>query len=154
VAWTRSDELWQFEKDKLKFINAICFIIVFGGLSSLRVAIYHFSNWLIVRGPNEFVFFILTLRIKSMIQTTLMMPCLSVSLFFFFFFFYYFFIGVTSQNAIEKWVMNFQTSQIGVSKFLNVSIKGNLLGFVVKYCQNFQNTHISFWKKKIKIVRI
>jgi hypothetical protein len=47
-------------------------------------------------------------------------------------------------------VLNFQMSQIRVSKFPNVSIKGNLLEFTVKSCQNSQNTYVFiFFKKKI-----
>jgi hypothetical protein len=49
-------------------------------------------------------------------------------------------LEITLQKGIdrlEKMVLDFQTSQIRVSKFSNVSIKGNLLGFAVKFCQNF-----------------
>jgi hypothetical protein len=46
-------------------------------------------------------------------------------------------IGITSQKGIERMILNFQTSQTRVSKFPNVSINGNLLGFTVKSCQNF-----------------
>jgi hypothetical protein len=74
------------------------------------------------------------------------------SLLLLFFYFYYFFIGVTSQNAIEKWVMNFQTSQIEVFKFLNVSIKGNPLWFVVKSCQNSKYPYFFLEKKNKKLL--
>jgi len=45
-------------------------------------------------------------------------------------------------------VLNFQTSQIRVSKFPNVSINCNLLGFAVKSYQNSQNTPHFFKEKK------
>jgi hypothetical protein len=43
-------------------------------------------------------------------------------------------------------VLNYQTSQISVFKFLNVSLKGTLFGFAVKSCQNFQNTPPFFFR--------
>jgi hypothetical protein len=51
-------------------------------------------------------------------------------------------------SRFEKNVLNFQTSQTNVSKFSNVSIKDNPLGFAVKFYQNFQNTPHFFKKKK------
>jgi hypothetical protein len=53
-------------------------------------------------------------------------------------------------DCLEKMVLNFQTSQIMVSKFSNVSINSNLLGFAVKSCQNFQNTIVFIFYKKFQ----
>jgi hypothetical protein len=65
-------------------------------------------------------------------------------------------LEITLQKGIdrlEKMVLDFQTSQIRVSKFSNVSIKGNLLGFAVKFCQNFQNTIVSIFYKKFQSIK-
>jgi hypothetical protein len=50
--------------------------------------------------------------------------------------------GYWTIYRFEEKILNFQMSQTRISKFSNVLIKGNPLGFAIKSCQNFQNTTI------------